>query len=200
MKEVIDIQLDNDVREKVLKVAGIIFRKYGFNKTTVDEIAKAARKGKSTIYYYFKSKEEIFEAVVEQEAQTLKSRLISVVSENKSPKEKLRNYIYTRINAMNDLANFFDALKSENTVHLSFVENIREKYKSEEVTFVKMLLLEGNQKQVFNIEEPDLVAEAFVTILRGLELLVFTGSHTFNDIETKLDKILNLLFVGIGTK
>ena len=60
--------LQDEVRDKIIKIAALIFSKYGFSKTTVDEIAKAARKGKSTIYYYFKSKEDIFQAVVEKEA------------------------------------------------------------------------------------------------------------------------------------
>ncbi|MCK4357400.1 MAG: helix-turn-helix transcriptional regulator, partial [Candidatus Cloacimonetes bacterium] len=46
-----------DKKEQILKVAGNIFAKFGLKKTTMDEIAKLARMGKSTLYYYFKSKE-----------------------------------------------------------------------------------------------------------------------------------------------
>ncbi len=43
-------------RENILKIAREIFSKYGFKKTTLDDIANAVRKGKSSLYYYFKSK------------------------------------------------------------------------------------------------------------------------------------------------
>jgi len=50
----------------LLQVAQSIFARFGLFKTTVDEIAKAARMGKSSIYYYFRSKEDIFKAVLEK--------------------------------------------------------------------------------------------------------------------------------------
>ena len=42
-------------RESILKIAQEIFSKYGYRKTTLDDIANAVRKGKSSLYYYFKS-------------------------------------------------------------------------------------------------------------------------------------------------
>ena len=44
-------------RETILKIAQEIFSKYGYKKTTLDDIANAVRKGKSSLYYYFKSSE-----------------------------------------------------------------------------------------------------------------------------------------------
>ena len=46
-------------KETILAVAEKFFARFGIRKTTMDEIAKMARIGKSTLYYYFKSKEDI---------------------------------------------------------------------------------------------------------------------------------------------
>ena len=55
-----------DEKKRIItKVAQKIFSKYGLIKTTVDEIAKAARMGKASLYHYFKSKEDIFKEVVD---------------------------------------------------------------------------------------------------------------------------------------
>lgn len=51
-------------RENILKIAQDIFSKYGYKKTTLDDIANAVRKWKSSLYYYFKSKEDLFQAVI----------------------------------------------------------------------------------------------------------------------------------------
>ena len=56
------------VREIVSSARGL-FEKFGLKKTTMEDIAKEAGKGKSSLYYYFESKYEIFEAVVDQEMQ-----------------------------------------------------------------------------------------------------------------------------------
>ena len=50
----------NIARENILRTAREIFSKYGYKKTTLDDIANAVRKGKSSLYYYFSSKEDCF--------------------------------------------------------------------------------------------------------------------------------------------
>ncbi len=62
-----------DIREQIVLTASNIFSKYGFRKATMDEIAQSMGKGKSSIYYYFESKEAIYEAVIEREAELLQA-------------------------------------------------------------------------------------------------------------------------------
>jgi AcrR family transcriptional regulator len=56
-------------REEIVEIARGIFAKFGFRKTSMDEIAKAVKKAKSSLYYYFQNKEEVFQAVIEREAK-----------------------------------------------------------------------------------------------------------------------------------
>jgi AcrR family transcriptional regulator len=76
-----ELQKD-DTRESVLLAAQEIIAQYGYKKTTVDDIARKAGKAKGSIYYHFKSKEEIFQAVIENELHLLyiydKSKLVNV--------------------------------------------------------------------------------------------------------------------------
>ena len=65
----------DEYRKKIVITASQIFGRFGFRKTTMEEIARALKIGKSSIYYYFNSKEEIFEAVVKYEANLLRSEL-----------------------------------------------------------------------------------------------------------------------------
>ena len=57
----------DDTRKKILSVASKLFSKFGFHKTSMDEIAKIARKAKGSLYYHFASKEELFKEVVSKE-------------------------------------------------------------------------------------------------------------------------------------
>jgi AcrR family transcriptional regulator len=54
-------------RREVVQAASRLFQRYGLVKTTMEDIARETGRGKSTLYYYFKSKDEIFDAVVNQE-------------------------------------------------------------------------------------------------------------------------------------
>ena len=94
------------VRENILKIAQEIFSKYGYKKTTLDDIANAVRKGKSSLYYYFSSKEDLFQEVIQKEADILREELSKVLQKDIDPAEKLRDYVMTKITTYRQLANF----------------------------------------------------------------------------------------------
>jgi AcrR family transcriptional regulator len=192
--------IQDDVRQSLLEAASNIFSHYGYNKTTVDDIAKAARKGKSTFYYYYKSKEEIFQDVIEKEAQIFKLKLIESISIEGNPIEKIKRYILTRLHTFKDLVNFYKAFRHENRDHFNFIERTRGKYDIEQVNIIKMILIEGINKNIIEINDIDLAAESLAVILKGLEYnLLFSLTDVVIE-EEKIDKILSMLFYGIVKK
>ena len=54
-------------KAKLVDVARQLFAKMGVENTTMNDIALASKKGRRTLYTYFKSKEDIYMAVVESE-------------------------------------------------------------------------------------------------------------------------------------
>jgi len=189
--------LDKDeVKEAIVNVARHIFSRFGFRKTTMDEIAIASRKGKSSIYYYFASKEEIFQAVVEKEASILKQELKKAINEADSPAQKLKAHVLVRMQTMEKLANFYSAIKDDYLSHLDFVEKIRKKYDLEEIQMMENILNEGVQNNMFEINDTPLAAIAIVTALKGMEIPLFWGVEE-KDIELRLDNLIQILFHGI---
>lgn len=186
-----------EVKNSIIAVARQIFSRFGFKKTTMDEIAIASRKGKSSIYYYFESKEDIFQAVVEKEASMLRRELQEAIKTVADPKEKLKVYVLVRMKTLKNLANYYDAIRSEYLSHLDFVENIRKKYDDEEITMVESILKEGAEKMEFNIDNTRLAAIAIVTALKGLEIPMFWQNNAGFDMEKRLDDLINILFYGL---
>lgn len=189
--------LDKDeVKEAIVNVARHIFSRFGFKKTTMDEIAIASRKGKSSIYYYFASKEEIFQAVVEKEASILKQELIKASNETDSPAQKLKTHVLIRMRTVEKLANFYSAIKDDYLGHLDFIEKIRKKYDQEEIQMMQNILVEGVKDGIFEIEDTSLAAIAIVTALKGMEIPLFWGVEG-KDLETRLDHLIHILFHGV---
>jgi AcrR family transcriptional regulator len=62
-----------EVKSSIIESATKYFSKYGFHKTTMDEIAKHIHKAKGVLYYYFKSKEVLFNEVLKQELNIVKT-------------------------------------------------------------------------------------------------------------------------------
>ncbi len=185
-----------EAKMKIIDIARNIFTHFGFKKTTMEEIAHATRKGKSSIYYYFGSKEDIFKAVVEKEAEELKEELYRKISEIEDPIERLKVYITVRMRKLNQLTNFYTALKSDYLSHLEFIEQIRKSYDLDEIRVVAGIIQDGIESGKFAIEDPQLSAVAIVTAMKGLEVPLFLNKEHAN-FEVRLNNLINFLFYGI---
>jgi len=188
-----------EFKKKIILVAGQIFSQYGFKKTTMDEIANALKMGKSSIYYYFQSKEEIFEAVVLNEANILRNELTTSIKSVESPVEKMKNYVFVRMKTFEKLSNYYNAIFDKNLDHFEFIEKIREKYDFEEIAILRLILYDGVRKKIFNVENSEYTAMAIQTTMKGLEVPMFWQKREV-DIDHRLKAILDVLFYGIVRK
>ena len=67
----------------VMKAARKLFGEHGFAATSVDDIAAASRVAKGAIYHYFKTKNDLFEAVFEQASSDLVREIDGAVRSEK---------------------------------------------------------------------------------------------------------------------
>ncbi len=183
-------------RESILKIAQEIFSRYGYRKTTLDDIANAVRKGKSSLYYYFESKEDLFQAVIMKEVDVLRKELEKVVMRNTDPVEKLREYILTKLTTFRGLANFYHALENDVTA-IEFIENLKQKYDQEEIRMIKRILIEGVRKNEFEIYDFTLAAIGITTAIKGLEMPLTAGDYGSANLEKSVDNILKIVCYGI---
>ena len=188
-----------EFRKKVIVSAGKIFSRYGYKKTTMDEIAKVLKMGKSSIYYYFESKEEIFEAVVRWEANILRNELTAAIKSVDSPMDKMKSYVFVRMKSFEKLANYYNAIFDKNLDHFDFIEHIRSQYDREELAMLRLIIYDGKRKKVFNVDNSEYTALAIQTTLKGLEVPLFWKKKEVH-IEQRLNAILDVLFYGIVKK
>ena len=183
-------------RENILKIAQDIFSKYGYKKTTLDDIANAVRKGKSSLYYYFKSKEDLFQAVIMKEVEVLARELDKVVNRNTDPVDKLRDYLLTKITTFRNLANFYNALENDVTA-IGFIEEIKHRYEQDEIKLIKRILIEGVRKNDFEIYDFNLAAIGITMAIKGLEMPLSAGTYGNINLERSVDVILKIICYGI---
>lgn len=186
----------DQIRDDIISVAAKIFSRFGYKKTTMEEIAMASRKGKSSIYYYFSSKEDIFRAVVEKEAGELKKDLKKAIAEVDDPIEQLKKFILFRMHKLKTLTNFYAVLKSDYLSHFDFIEDFRREYDEDEIEVVTKILKAGIEMKEFVIDDPELGAVALVTAMKGLEIPLFIKKE-YGRIEDRLDNLMNFLFYGL---
>lgn len=183
-------------KELILKAAGKVFERFGFNKASMADIAQAARKSRRTIYMHFASKEDVFKEVIDKEVGTLVIKLQAIADRPIPADEKLRVYMHTRMNAVRELSIYYDALRQDLRNNIGIVESLREEYDALEARLIRSILDEGNNKGVFAIDDTQLMAEALVMATKGFELPIFTGRSDF-DHERLIDPVIDLLYSGI---
>ncbi|MBQ0025169.1 MAG: TetR/AcrR family transcriptional regulator [Bacteroidales bacterium] len=93
----------SEVRERIIAAAEKHFSILGFEKTTLDDITGEDGKSKTSIYYHFKNKHEIFKSVIEKEFEDIRKRLEKIVSDRRQERiENLRAYLRIRLSAMQE--------------------------------------------------------------------------------------------------
>lgn len=185
------------MRENIVSAATEVFSRYGFKKTSMEDIARALRMGKSSIYYYFKGKEEIFQAVVDREANLLRVKVKEILESGLPVTEKLRSYVKMRMDLIKHLSNYMEILKNDDLMNLELTEKFRKKYDDEEITIVKQMLEEGINRNEFKVKDLNLSALAIVTAMKGLEIPLVTSTMGVESLNMVIDDMLDILFYGI---
>ena len=86
---------DHSVREQIVEAAGEHFSHYGYDKTTVSDLAKAIGFSKAYIYKFFDSKQAIGEAICTQTLSQIVAAVDEAVANASTPTEKFRRLFKT---------------------------------------------------------------------------------------------------------
>ncbi|WP_289159567.1 TetR family transcriptional regulator [uncultured Muribaculum sp.] len=169
-------------REKLIDVARQLFAHKGIENTTMSDIANASDKGRRTIYTYFKSKKEIYNAVIERESEQLVARLRDVVKSDLSPEEKLNRFIDLRVDVIVEaIMQYYDGnvmLRSLFMRNVKKIEKIRYMALEKEREILDEIVREGLKSGVFDAERTRDLFPAVVMIFQGLELSYLRNNFT----------------------
>jgi AcrR family transcriptional regulator len=190
---------EEQLREEAVQAAQKLFQQYGLHKTTMEDIAKAMGRGKSTLYYYYKSKEEIFDAVIMQEIEDVFKKTKSAIEKVITAEEKLKVYFSVSLKAVKSKANLYKIIRGELIDNLSQVNLLIKKYNTLEVQSVRGILLLGINNEEFTPslrEEVDLLAYSAVSALRSLAVDLAIEDK-FPNWDERLNVLINLLLKGL---
>ena len=182
-------------KAKLVDVARQLFAKMGVENTTMNDIALASKKGRRTLYTYFKSKEDIYMAVVESELDMLSDMMKRVAEKNISPGEKMIEMIYTRLDAVKEVVFRNGTLRANFFRDIWRVEKVRKRFDAKEILLFKDVLREGVEKGVFRIDDIDMTAELVHYCVKGIEVPYIRGHIGAKlDDETRDKYVVNLVF------
>ncbi|MGL5980305.1 MAG: TetR/AcrR family transcriptional regulator [Phocaeicola sp.] len=162
-------------RTKLVDVARQLFAKNGVDDTTMNDIAIASKRGRRTLYTYFKSKEEIFLAVVESELEVLSDAMEKVASQEMTPDFKIVKLIETHLESIKTVVYRNGTLRAGFFRNIWEVEAARKNFDAREKVLLYRVLLEGVEKGIFQIENVATVADIIHYSIKGIEVPFIRG-------------------------
>lgn len=189
-------------RDMLVDVARQLFARMGVDNTTMNDIAHASKKGRRTLYTYFKSKNEIYLAVIESELNKLYIMLLDVAGKELPADEKLINFIYTRLDTIKSLVFRNGTLRATFFRDIWRVEKVRKSFDLREIDLIRNILDDGVREGVFQMPDTDVTALVLHHSLKGLEVPYIRGvmGDTIQQRIKRRDNVINLIFNGIKVK
>lgn len=177
-------------KNEILQIATKLFREKGFEQTVVGDIVKAAGIAQGTFYLYYRSKVDIFIAVLESINEMVIEKLIEVQQRsNLNAVEKL-----------NLITNLEFALNREQDdlymqLHLEENEGIHHKYIVNRINRLKPIyyavILQGISEGVFDIQYPKEAAEYMLVATKFMfDPAVFSANK--EELQTKIMAVLDI--------
>lgn len=153
--------------DHILNCALTQFAKFGFAKTTIQDIAKASGVASGTIYLYYKSKDEILKACAERFHTTHKEYAKSILASSKAPNIKLREYLLNRRALWeNETANSGAGTDLAQAM-INTAPEINEAEKAVWMETLRSILKEGENKDLYRFDSLTKELKIFLHCLIG---------------------------------
>lgn len=187
-----------NTKDTIVQVAGNLFAKYGFYKTSMDEVAKVARKAKGSLYYHFRSKEDLFKEVLARELEGVKSGLSEVVKEHNGANDRLIFfYLKKRMELLSKAEIYHEALKADLNERFSFLDDVRTQFSLWEKNFFKNIIQKGIEEGVVDPKlNLNMAVEVFFLISKNTEISFFVQNR-FEEFAPHFDDLIEILIKGI---
>jgi len=186
-------------RQHLVDVARQMFAKNGMENTTMNDIAVASGRGRRTLYTYFKSKEDVYYAVIESELERLSDKLDEVAAKPIRPQDKVIELIYTHLNMIKETVVRNGNLRAEFFRNIWMVERVRKNFDEDEIELFRKVYADGKADGEFDIDNVDLVADITHYCIKGLEVPYIYGrlGHGMTE-DTSRPLVANVVYGAPG--
>lgn len=190
-------------RETIIEAAQKLFEQKGFEETTVEQVAALAELGKGTIYSYFKSKEEIYIAILEKKLDLLEEKMRAAVANPASAVDALYGLYEAFIEYHRDRKGFIDTLfvqiDDQILYRLGGVVGGLKSKASVWMEIVGNMIQWGIERGEFEPVDVERISKTVVGMILGL-IIQFEMGQIKEDLVNFQDAVFKLIFDGIRKK
>jgi AcrR family transcriptional regulator len=195
---------EEEIQEQLLQAAKRLFQLHGFRRVTIDDIAKAIGKARSSLYYYYKTKEEILDAVIAAEIKELMTAIAAAVSQAQTAEEKIKAFFLTKLQTVLEKRGFFNALDEGMDVgELSGYQKtklaVHQQITQQEGALLSQIITEGIRRGELtrlSQKDQDSLIFALLSSLHGIKReMVFRND--FRNMESSVQMLVRCIIYGL---
>lgn len=188
-------------RAKLVDVARQLFAKKGVEATTMNDIALASKKGRRTLYTYFKNKDQIYMAVVESELKMLSDTIDKVARKPIVPDKKILELIMTHLDIIKMAVYRNGTLRADFFRDIWRVEAMRKYFDNNEIKLFREVLKEGKDQGLFDIDNVEITADILHYCIKGIEVPYIRGQIGEDlDDETGWRYVSKIVYGALGCR
>ena len=190
--------MESEKRAQILTLAKKKFERFGFNKTTVDEIARDASISKRTLYQEFENKEKILEELFMFEALSVRKAILNQINKILEPTEKLQTFIRLALKYLDQNPFIVSVLHDESGFFKPFLKDkpyIIEK--GIEEIFIT-ILKEGVKQDVFRKMDEKVVGHCIFLLFKSMTYGRNSPGHSFGLSQT--NEFIRFIINGVILK
>jgi len=189
------IQSDT-VKNRIVGAAAIFFSQFGFHKTTMGEIARKLHKVKGAIYYYFASKEDLYNEVLNQELKRVQIHLTVIVNSDSNPVEILERYAKTRLKLLNEAKNYHETIKADFIERYGFVDDVRKEFDEFERSQLLTILSKGKEEGLLEFSDINSTVSLILMLLKSIEIPLFLQEE-YKEYHHSIDELITMLSASL---
>ena len=190
---------EEQIRDEIITAAIGVFESYGFARVSMQDISKAGKKGRTTLYYYFRNKTEVFDAAVEKLCLQIFDTCQAVIDPNASMATNLENFYTKKLQEVKFLTKRYhlvlDDLRQQPELASSTTRVLLEKEGSVLYNMIRWAI---EKKEIAELSEADshFLAETIVTAFKSFEQEIILFNR-FPNMEAKLSWISQIFCKGL---
>lgn len=162
-------------RYQFINAAKALFVRKGYDDTTMIDIAEEAGLSRRTLYSYFESKVEVFQAVINNEVEKVLVQLSDIANQNMPVQQKIVEFVFGYFRLVKEMVDRNGTLRSGFFRNSWGLEHFRKAFDLKQKQMLQDIISEGKTTGVFDVISVRRTAEIMHNCMRGFEAPYIRG-------------------------
>jgi AcrR family transcriptional regulator len=194
---------EDSIQKQIIQAAQQLFQIHGLQKVTMDDVAREIGRSRSSLYYYYKNKEEILDAAIDVEMREIFTEINQAVDQAADFEKKINVYCQTRLKISQKRKLFYNMIDSgmnagEMSDYMKVRNIMHHRFRQLEIPLLRQILnfgIEKGQIRAMDQKEQDALILVLLSSLQGFKKEM-TLKKSFNSIEPAIAMLIYLIIQG----